>query len=138
MNDLERFELLEAYLEELEKLAQDHIILIEGNKDRRALEKLISGDFQFIEVQRDGGPIRAAEMVSESGLPAVIFTDWDKKGILLAHELESQLRSLEVSFNSELRRKFSSVSRKDIKDVESLASLYARLYDIAKGNPSGF
>ena len=61
-----------------------------------------------------------------------------KKGILLAHELESQLRSLEVSFNSELRRKFSSVSRKDIKDVESLASLYARLYDIAKGNPSGF
>lgn len=128
MNDAERFELLEAYIEELEELSQDHIILIEGNKDRRALSKLIGDDFQCIEVQRDGGPIRAAEMLYESGSSAVIFTDWDRKGELLAHELEIHLKNMEVPFNSELRKKLSGISKKDIKDVESLASFYSRLY----------
>ena len=51
MNDRERLEMLDLVLDDLASLAEDHVILIEGKKDRAALEKLI-GDFRCIMVQR--------------------------------------------------------------------------------------
>ncbi len=127
MDDTERFEMIGYLLDELEELSFDSIILIEGKKDRRSLEALIGDDFQSIEVQKDCGPVRAAEKVAETGLSAVILTDWDRKGDILAHELSIQLNALEVKYDMSIRKRLSDVCRKDIKDVESLSSLYSRL-----------
>ena len=115
-DDAERLRFLDEILSELRDLAEDHIILIEGNKDRKALEALIGDGFESIEVQREGGPLAAAERVAASGRGAVILTDWDARGGRLAADLDTSVR-----------RRLSSVCRKDIKDVEALDSLYERL-----------
>lgn len=126
MNDRERLEMIDAVLDDLDAELADSIVLIEGIKDRRALEPLI-GDFECFMVQREGGPLRAAEYVSERGRKAIILTDWDNKGEYLAYELEVQLRALCVPFDTRIRKRLADLCRKDVKDIESLDSMYRRL-----------
>ncbi|MGN1044781.1 MAG: Toprim subdomain protein [Candidatus Methanomethylophilaceae archaeon] len=126
MRDGERLELLDVVLDDLDAMAADHIILIEGIKDRASLERLIGG-FECFMVQREGGPLRAAEYVNGRGSKAVILTDWDNKGEYLAHELSVQLDAMCIEYDTDIRRRLADLCRRDIKDVESLHSLYDRL-----------
>ena len=126
MNDRERLELLDIVLDDLASLAEENVILIEGKKDRAALEKLI-GDFRCIMVQREGGPLKAAETLFDGGDSAVILTDWDSKGDVIASELEYHLKALGVSYDKDIRERLGKLCRKYIKDIESLDSLYGRL-----------
>ena len=64
MNDRERLELIDAVLDDIDSQLCDSVLLIEGIKDKRALEPLI-GAFECFMVQREGGPLRAAEYVSQ-------------------------------------------------------------------------
>lgn len=128
MNDRERLELIDAVLDDIDAELDNSILLIEGIKDRKALEPLI-GEFECFMVQREGGPLRAAEYVSEHNKRAIILTDWDNKGEYLAYELESQLKALCVPFDSNLRKRLADLCRKDIKDIESLNSMYKRLME---------
>ncbi len=127
MNDAERLEALEAILDELQEMSSTHIALIEGNKDRRSLDNLGLCDLRTIEVQREGGPLRSAERVSEMKLPAVILTDWDDRGNRIEHDLKEQLVALCVRYDTTIRERLRDICIKDIKDVESLDSLYKRL-----------
>ena len=127
MNDQERLEEIEGILDELQDMSGDHIALIEGNKDRRALNNLGLYDLRSIEVQREGGPLRSAERVSEMKLPAVILTDWDDRGNRIEHDLKEQLDALCVRYDTTIRERLRDICIKDIKDVESLDSLYKRL-----------
>ena len=127
MNDSERLEQLENILDELQEMSSTHICLIEGNKDRRALDNLGLEDLKTIEVQREGGPLRAAEMVSSMGKEAVILTDWDDRGNRIEKDLREQLDALCVRYDTEIRERLRDICIKDIKDVESLDSLYKRL-----------
>lgn len=126
MNDRERLEMIDALLDELSDMAEDRVVLIEGLKDRAALGRLI-GDFRCIMVQREGGPLRAAETLFDNHDKAVILTDWDNKGESIAADLERHLSSLGIEYDSSIRRRLGDLCRKDIKDIESLDSLYARL-----------
>lgn len=126
MNDRERLEMIDAILDELSEMSGSRVILIEGKKDREALTRLI-GDFRCIMVQKEGGPLRAAERLFEDGDEAVILTDWDNKGEAIAAELEHHLKALGVRYDSDIRDRLGKVCRKDIKDIESLDSLYERL-----------
>ena len=125
MNDAERLESLESILDELQDM-DDYIILIEGNKDRRSLDNL-GITLQSIEVQREGGPLRSAERVRDLGKKAAILTDWDDRGDRIADDLKHHLTALCVQFDTSIRSRLRDVCIKDIKDVESLDSLYARL-----------
>ncbi len=127
MNDAERLESLEGILDELQELSGTHIALIEGNKDRRALDNLGLSDLRTIEVQREGGPLRAAEMVSEMDLTAIILTDWDDRGDRIERDLRIQLDALCVRYDTTFKDRLRDICIKDIKDVESLDSLYRRL-----------
>ena len=127
MNDADRLEALEGILDELQDMCDTHIALIEGNKDRRALDNLGLDDLKTIEVQREGGPLRAAEMVSSMGKEAVILTDWDDRGNRIEKDLREQLDALCVRYDTEIRERLRDICIKDIKDVESLDSLYKRL-----------
>ena len=127
MNDSERLEQLENILDELQEMSSTHICLIEGNKDRRALDNLGLEDLKTIEVQREGGPLRAAEMVSSMGKEAIILTDWDDRGNRIEKDLREQLDALCVRYDTEIRERLRDICIKDIKDVESLDSLYKRL-----------
>ena len=94
MNDAERLEALERILDELGEMSDTHIALIEGNKDRRSLDNLGLCDLRSIEVQREGGPLKAAERLFEMRMPAVILTDWDDRGNRIEKELREQLDAL--------------------------------------------
>lgn len=132
MNDQERLEELESVLDEMREMSETHIFLIEGKKDRRALDNLGLGSLMTIEVQREGGPIRAAEAVHDSGKDAVILTDWDDRGNRIEADLRTQLDALSVRYDTRMRSILRDVCIKDIKDVESLDVLYYRLSGTVK------
>lgn len=115
-----------AALDSLEELARDHVILVEGAKDERALRSLgIQGE--FFHVQSSGGPVRAAEHVWSVGGSAVIMTDWDRRGDSLADDLRINLRSLGVAYDDSVRSELSRACGKYCMDVESLDSVKALL-----------
>ena len=126
MNDDERLGRLDEILDRIQSMSSDHVILVEGKNDRRSLLDL-NLSLDTIEVQRDGGPLRAAEMVYESGKKAIILTDWDDRGDRLAKDLSEQLSALCISYDTNIRKDLRDICIKDIKDVESLHSLYVRL-----------
>lgn len=126
MNDDERLRRLDEILDRIQSMSSDHVILVEGKNDRRSLLDL-NLSLDTIEVQRDGGPLRAAEMVYESGKKAIILTDWDDRGDRLAKDLSEQLSVLCISYDMNIRKDLRDICIKDIKDVESLHSLYVRL-----------
>jgi len=132
MNDAERLEALEEILDELEEMSETHIALIEGNKDRRSLDSLGLSNLKTIEVQREGGPLKATERLFEMKMPAVILTDWDDRGNRIEKELREQLDSLCIEYNTDIRSRLRDICIKDIKDVESLDSLYGRLRSVSK------
>lgn len=121
MDDAERLESIEECLVRLSELAEDHVILVEGLKDVDALRALgIEGEFYC--VQSGGGPLRAAEHVWREGRPAVILTDWDRRGGNLADSLRRDLESLCVDYDDTVRRDLTVLCRPYSKDVESLDS----------------
>src|SRR5664280_161178 len=95
-------------------------ILIEGKKDEIALKKLgINGNF----IKVSGSSLKLfeiAEIAVESSSKVIILTDFDKKGIQLAKRLAEDIQSLGTYPNLEIRRKIMGITRKFIKDVESL------------------
>jgi 5S rRNA maturation endonuclease (ribonuclease M5) len=125
LNDEERLERIEEVLERLDILSNDHVILVEGLKDIRALEAVgIRGD--FFTVQASGGPVAAAEYVESRGTGAVVLTDWDRKGNMLAEQLLGLLPpgpGIDTAVRSDLSRLCGGLS----KDVESLDSVVSRL-----------
>ena len=125
MNDAERLERIEEVLEKLDPLCEDHVLLVEGLKDIRALEAVgIRGD--FFTVQASGGPVAAAEYVETHGGKAVLLTDWDRRGNALADQIVSLL-SGDASVDTEIRSELSRLCGGLAKDVESLDSVVARL-----------
>jgi dTMP kinase len=132
MNDCDRLDALAWLLEDLIDISENSIILIEGRKDREALD-FFRIPRETIEVQRDG-PQRAAERVYESGKEAVIMTDWDSKGDEIARNLEENLRSLGVRYDNDIRDKMRALCMKDVKDVQGLPGLYRRLESLC-GRP---
>ncbi len=130
MNDADRLEALEGILDELCDMCETHIALIEGNKDRRALDNLGLQDLRTIEVQREGGPLRAAESVAQIGKQAIILTDWDDRGNRIENDLKVQLDALCIPYDTDIKRRLRDICIKHIKDVESLDSLYKRLKTI--------
>jgi len=126
VNDEQRLERLEEEIGELRELAVDHIIIVEGIRDKKALIAL-GLNATFMMVQQEGGPIRIAESIYEKKRKAVILTDWDDKGDIIATELKRNLSALCVPFDMSVRSRLKDICVKDIKDVESIDSLHERL-----------
>ena len=125
-SDSDRYDIIVEFLAELKALSWDRVILVEGRRDVTALEHLgIYGD--IFTVQSSGGPIKAAEYVSKKKKKAVILTDWDRKGDIIASDLEIQLSALDIQYDIEIRNRLAGLCRIDIKDVESLDELVCRL-----------
>lgn len=126
MSDEVRLEEILKVLGRLKELSVDHVILVEGRKDREALAYLgISGD--VFQIQSSGGPSAAAEYVESRGGKAVILTDWDRRGGNLAAALRDILGRDNPDIDGSVREDLSRLSRHYIKDVEALDSLVDRL-----------
>ncbi len=109
----------EALLEALGKSRQ-HLVIVEGKKDKRALEKL---GFPFIFVINQEGKslyekIEEIETLA-SGRKVCILTDFDKKGKQLYLLLKKELSMTKVKMDNTLR---SVLLKFHISHVEGLAS----------------
>ncbi len=117
---------VDRLLNELRERPDHTVILIEGKKDRHALTCLgVGGD--IIQVQDAGGILGVAEGLAREGKDAIILTDWDRKGGQLAELLRNALRANDVRFNDQIRARLSMLSKKEIKDIESLPSFITYL-----------
>jgi len=122
----ETLEEVQELLTELRDRPEGTVILVEGRKDRTALSALgIGGD--IVQVQDARGIFGVAEDLARQGKEAIILTDWDRKGGQLADLLRNALRSNGVRYDDQLRARLSMLSKKEIKDVESVPSFIACL-----------
>lgn len=115
------FKKLSCIIEELKICAEQGMpILIEGKKDEEALKKL-GIDGTFIKVSGSGLKLfEIAEKSVKLSSKVIILTDFDKKGEELAKRLAEDIQSLGSYPNLEIRRKIMGITRKFIKDIESL------------------
>lgn len=130
LEDIERLEKLEEIILELKELVKDGaIIIVEGRKDEGSLRYLgINGDIQFASQQP---LLDLTDSLSKTGKEIVILTDWDKKGSLVARKIIKHLSAYGIVPNTKIRLKLRSLSKKRIKDVESLNNYVNKLrYEI--------
>ncbi len=115
------FRRLSLIVEELSyRVKQGTPILIEGKKDEEALRKL-GIDGNIIKVSGSGLKLfEVAEMAVELSSEVIILTDFDKKGKILAKRLSDDIQSLGSHPNLNIRKNIMHITRKYIKDIESL------------------
>ena len=122
----ERLEELQSILDELVSRDPDSVILVEGMRDRGALTILgVRGE--MVQVQSSDGILSVAERLARDGRKAIIMTDWDRKGGQLSRLLRNALEANAVPYDERLRQRLVIIAKQDIKDVQSLPSLYSRL-----------
>ena len=114
------FRKLLSVMEELQDCAEQGMpILIEGKKDEESLKELgIDGNF----IKVSGSPLKlfeVAEIAAQSS-KIIILTDFDKKGNELAQKLSEDIQRLGSYPDLQIRRKIMGITRRYIKDIESL------------------
>ena len=115
---------VEKIIEKLKLLNREYAVLVEGKKDEEALRKLcLKG-----RIIRIRGPISGlCEGIFRRHKKVVILTDWDKKGGELCRRLKKYLNANSVKYDDRIRAELTEVCKKEIKDVESLATYVENL-----------
>ena len=115
------FTRLSNLIEELKIFGEQGIpVLIEGQKDEKALKELgVNGN--FIKVSGSGLKLfEIAEIAAQSAPRVIILTDFDRKGNELAKRLSEDIQSLGSHPDLRLRRIIMGITRRYIKDIQSL------------------
>ncbi len=126
LEDLERLEILEELILELQVLSEmGAIIIVEGRKDVESLRSLgIRGDIKLSSQQP---LIDITEQLSRCGKVIVILTDWDRKGGMVARKIIDYLQVYGIIPNSYIRGRIGFLVKKRIKDIESLSKYMRKL-----------
>ena len=133
MNPLERkYEALTRLLDRLMAAAEDGApIIVEGKKDSAALREL-GINAQIICVKSSLKPVPDLLKTIKTKREAIILTDFDRRGAELAKTVASCLEELEVRPNLFYRRELGNLVKRDVKDVEGLASYVEKLKGIVE------
>jgi len=119
LDDLERLEKLEELILELQQMSdKGALIIVEGQRDRKALRAL--GIAGTIMLGTKKSILVFCEEVAREYNNVIILTDWDEKGDKLATLMEGYLRCTSAAVNMDIRKKILNLVRKRIKDIESL------------------
>ncbi|MDI9618171.1 toprim domain-containing protein [Methanothermobacter sp.] len=101
-------------------------ILIEGRKDEEALRELgVQGP--FIKVSGSMMGLSEIALQAANASRVIILTDFDRKGSELAKRLYADIQSLGANPDLRIRRRLMGMTRKYIKDIQSLPSYIERL-----------
>jgi 5S rRNA maturation endonuclease (ribonuclease M5) len=114
------FTRLSNLIEELKIFGEQGIpVLIEGQKDEKALKELgVNGN--FIKVSGSGLKLFEIAEIAAQSARVVILTDFDRKGNELAKRLSEDIQSLGSHPDLRLRRIIMGITRRYIKDIQSL------------------
>jgi dTMP kinase len=125
----ETLEELTHLLDDLSSRPEDVVILVEGQKDRSALN-VLGVDGEIWQVQGANPLLATAERLAREDKQAIILTDWDRKGGQLAHSLRLALNANGVQFDDSTRLRLVNLVKTEIKDIESLPAFYTRLVSL--------
>lgn len=117
-------------LDDLEELSAGTPVVVEGLKDVRALKRLGVGR-NVVSLGRGLSVFAFCEALSKSHKEVVVLTDWDRKGGKLARMLREAFEANEVRADTDLRARLVLLTKKDIKDIESLPKYVERLRKMA-------
>ncbi len=120
-------------LDKLEDASSSMPIVVEGLKDVEAMRKLGLKD-NVVSLGKGLTVFAFSERLSKRHASAVILTDWDRKGGKLARMLKDAFGANGIRADTDLRAKLVLLTKKDIKDIESLPRYVERLRDMA-GTP---
>ena len=113
-------------------------ILVEGKRDRMALEELrFTGDVKLL---NRGWPIEkvVVDLIENYSEKPIILMDWDRTGGRLQRDISKRLESLDILIDNEPRRTLSKALRPETLCVEGLRSLSSELIPIIDLNdPEG-
>jgi len=126
IEDMERLEKLEELILELSELSENGaIIVVEGRKDVESLRFLgINGEIKLASQQP---LLEFTESLSKSGKVIVLLTDWDKKGGIVAGKIIKHLSAYGIIPITNIRTRLRALSKKRIKDIESLNNYVNKL-----------
>ncbi len=132
----ERLEFLTAALEDLAEANRTAPVVVEGDRDVRALRSLgLRGE--VVSLNRGAPVFATCEALAARHRDAIVLTDWDHRGGRLARLLREGLAANGVRVNMDLRARLTILCRKDIKDVESLPGFLERVGRDASGRVRG-
>ncbi|MDH4122669.1 MAG: toprim domain-containing protein [Thermoplasmata archaeon] len=126
ISDEDRLEDLEEVIDELITRSWTEAIIVEGPRDVKALRALgVNGTIKSI--NRGVSIINLCESLSVEHDKFIILTDWDRKGGQLAQLLRKGFVTVDAKYDDRLRKKISSLTKKDLKDIEGLPKYMERL-----------
>lgn len=120
-------------LQELEDLSEDTPVVVEGKKDIAALWSLGIRK-NVVSLGRGLTVFAFCEKLAQESGSAIVLTDWDRKGGKLARMLKDAFEANGVKVNTDIRAKLVLLTKKDIKDIESLPTYIRRLRTVT-GRP---
>ncbi len=126
----ERLDDVLKVLDELEELSRTTPIVVEGLRDVEALKHL-GIERNVVTLGRGSTLFNICEELSRKSREVVVLTDWDRKGGRLARVLRDGLEANGVKVIDHIRTKLVILSKKEIKDIESLPSFVKRLRTLA-------
>ena len=112
----------------IERTQSGAAIVVEGKRDIIALKKL--GIKGRIETSTHQPLIDFSEKLAQDTTNIIIMTDWDRRGDILAEKIRTYLQNIGVTPDLAIRKRISSLVKKEIKDVESLYSYVVKLKKI--------
>jgi dTMP kinase len=122
----ERLEQIEKVLSQLQDLSETTPIIVEGLRDIAALKRM-GITRNVISLGKGDSIFNFSEILSRTTRRAIILTDWDRKGGQLARMLREALMANGVIANDNIRAKLGILSKKEVKDIESMPAFVERL-----------
>lgn len=122
----ERLEQIEKVLSQLQDLSETTPIIVEGLRDIAALKRM-GITRNVISLGKGDSIFNFSEDLSRTTRRAIILTDWDRKGGQLARMLKEALMANGVIANDNIRAKLGILSKKEVKDIESIPAFVERL-----------
>jgi len=121
-----RLEGIEAVLEGLRERDARTAILVEGERDVRALDALgVPGP--IVKLNAGESLLNMCESLARQYDTVVLLTDWDSKGEELALKLKVNLERAAVRVDTHPRERLGRLARPEVSAVEELSSLVLRL-----------
>jgi dTMP kinase len=122
----ERLEQLEKVVDGLEDASADTPIIVEGKRDVLAL-RMLGITNNVVSMNKGVSIFSLAESMARAHRQVIVLTDWDRRGGQLARMLKDAFAANGVSVNDEFRTSIVILSKKEIKDIESLPRFMERL-----------
>ena len=137
MDECERLAELQLLIDELAYRALNGtVILVEGRRDREALDALgIRGEIMMTSQKQ---LFTLCEELARSGSDVIVLSDWDERGEEVAGLVQTYLEADGLRPDLQIRGKVRQLVRKEIKDVENLHRYIARLREICSTKPQPY